>query len=68
MDMFYAVNSKFLIIRASQVEFIWEIRFAIIPVPMGNSIFAEGFRTRESVTYLDGWQLFFLQEHVSSNQ
>jgi len=50
------------------VDFIWEIKFAIIPVPTGNIMFAEGFRTRESVTYLDGWQLFFLQENASSNQ
>ena len=50
------------------VDFIWEIRFAIIPAPTGSIMFKEGFRVQEPLTYLDGWQLFFLQEHVSSNQ
>ncbi|MBT5633119.1 MAG: hypothetical protein HOJ13_10355 [Nitrospina sp.] len=51
----------------NEVKYIWEIRFAIIPVPLGESMFAEGFRTRKPLTYLDGWQLFLLQDKAASN-
>ena len=49
------------------VKYIWEIIFAIIPVPIGEVMFAEGFRTQKTLTYFDGWQLFLLQDKASSN-
>jgi hypothetical protein len=51
-----------------QVDTIWQVRFGIIPVPIGDIMFAEGFRSQKPVTYFDGLQLFLLQDQVSTNQ
>ena len=50
------------------VNYIWQIKFLLIPVPIGEIMFAEGFRTRKHLTYVDGWQLFFLQDKAYSIQ
>ena len=49
------------------VDYIWEIKFLVIPVPIGEMMFAEGFRTQKPLTYFDGWQLFLLQDKALSN-
>jgi hypothetical protein len=54
--------------KNKQVDTIWEIRFSIIPVPIGEVKFAEGFRTQKPVTYFDGLQVFLLQDQVSTKQ
>jgi hypothetical protein len=48
------------------VEFVWQIKFMIFPVPKGKMYFSEGFRTWEKKTYFDGFQSFLLEsKHVS---
>ena len=47
------------------VDYIWNIKFLLIPVPIGEIMFAEGFRTQKTLTYFDGWQLFLLQDQAS---
>ncbi len=48
------------------VEFIWQIKFIIFPIPKGMVYLTEGFRTWEKKTYFDGFQSFLLEsKHVS---
>ena len=48
------------------VEFVWQIKFIIFPIPKGMVYLTEGFRTWEKKTYFDGFQSFLLEsKHVS---
>jgi hypothetical protein len=47
-------------------EFAWQIKFIIFPITGEKVLFTEGFRTREPVTYFDGFQSFLLETKNSS--
>ena len=54
------------IYKEKGVEFVWQIKFIIFPIPKGKIYITEGFRTWEKKTYFDGFQSFLLEsKHVS---
>ena len=48
------------------VEFVWQIKFMIFPIPKGKIHITEGFRTWEKKTYFDGFQSFLLESKLVS--
>ncbi len=52
--------------REEENEFAWQIKFIIFPITGEKVLFTEGFRTREPVTYFDGFQSFLLETKNSS--
>ena len=42
-------------------RFGWQIKFIIFPIKKGKVLFTEGFRTKEPVTFFDGFQSFILE-------